>query len=231
MFLQSETLLALNWIDYTLLAVLLAFIVTGYLKGFVRQVLQIAGIVAAFFLAARFTPAAARLKLFDGLRQHNADAPYVISYIALFTAAAAAASVLVHLWARWFSSQKTLRPADSLFGGLLGGVKGVLLLGGVCIGLLEWKGIEEVAAFKQSVIAPKMAEGCRSLVFLIPEDERQEIQEFNQAAREKIKSHLPPGILHLDPGASPEGPGAVPAPPQGAGLGGTEKKSSALDSR
>lgn len=48
-----------NWIDLTVIAVLTLFGLRGYFRGLFREVLSLAGLLAGFFIASRYSDAAA----------------------------------------------------------------------------------------------------------------------------------------------------------------------------
>ena len=202
MELTPESHFPLNWVDFVLLGFLLAFVVAGYRRGFLRQVLGIAGIAVAFVAAAKLTTPLANHRAFDELRESYIDAPFVLSYIAIFAASAAFASVVVQLLTRRVPEREALRPADSMLGALFGAAKGILLLGGLSIGLLQWHDIGEVMAFRESAIAPRLADGCRSLVLLIPERERIRLRGEVERVEATLQLDPPPENPR---GASPGG--------------------------
>ena len=53
--------LAVNWIDVTLLAVLALFGLRGYFRGLFREIFSFAGLVAGFVIAVRYSDVAASL--------------------------------------------------------------------------------------------------------------------------------------------------------------------------
>ena len=191
----------MNWIDYCMLGFMVAFLVYGFSRGFVRQVVGITCVVGALLLAAWYAPDLAGARFLDGLRAQNAQLPTMAAYLIIFVTASVASGVILTLIAGRRPSGE-LRKTDSFLGAVLGALEGVLLLGGVSIGLLEWD--DPVSApVKRSILAPRLAEGCRAIVLLIPEEGREGIREGYQQGTSALKEAFPvppsePG-LHADP--------------------------------
>jgi membrane protein required for colicin V production len=124
----------LGVIDIIILVVLVIFFVWGLKRGFIRQVLEIVGIIAAFigafYLAHRFA----------GYLDTKLDLPYqvtlVISAIAIFIGIL----IVFHflgLFLQKVTSITLLAPLDRIGGGLFGAFKGVLLVSLVLVILLH----------------------------------------------------------------------------------------------
>jgi uncharacterized membrane protein required for colicin V production len=180
----------------------------------VRQIIGILGIVAGLMIAARYAEPFAQSHFFDSVREHNPRLPKMAAYIAIFLAVALAAGILSAVISRMAPRRnKELRATDSFLGAVLGALQGVLLLGGISIGLLEWDD-PRARAVKHSVLAPKLAEGCKALVLLIPQKGREEIREGYERGKEAVEEALPGERLRLndDPGTH-----ADPAPRHDAG--------------
>ena len=197
----------MNWVDYTVLGILGLFLLYGFTRGFVRQILGIIGIVGGLYLAAQFAPDLAKADFFKGMREQAPNVPQIVSYIAIFIAVAAASGILITLIWKAFPKRE-LRGTDSLLGAFLGALEGVLILGGVSIGLLEWND-PKAEVVKNSILAPRFASGCQALVSLIPQKDQLELKEgFDRTTNEVEKAFpevplktLPkkPGTIHADP--------------------------------
>jgi uncharacterized membrane protein required for colicin V production len=194
----------LNPLDYVLIGVLLFFFVAGYMKGFLAQFLQILGIIASFFLASRFYLAVAENSLFEGMRQRSASAAQVTAWIVIFFVSGAIFSVLSSIAAKRFQNEH-LKPGDRWLGALFSTVKGVIILGGIALGLQEWKfpsgtalpPAEQQAAeglVTSSLLIPRLGEACFAVVSAIPTQQRDEL-------RKMIEQHR----FHLDPGNGDDG--------------------------
>ncbi len=206
----------MNWVDYTALGILGLFLLYGFTRGFVRQILGIIGIVAGLFLAGRYSPDLARADFWKGMREQNPHLPEIVSYILIFIGVAAASGILIALIWRAFPKRE-LRGTDSLLGAVLGALEGVLIVGGISIALLDWNDPKAEAVHK-SVLAPKFAKGCKDLVSLIPQEKQVELKDGVEGAKEKVEKAFPDGVF---PDGAPEkgkGPSMhadPPPPPRG----------------
>lgn len=192
----------MNVLDYVLLGILAAFMVRGYMTGFFFQVLQIVGVVLAFFLAVKFHTDLAATRALSGAREHSQTAAQVISFLVIFFAVAAVASVFSSLLSGK-ARKKHLKSGDSLLGALLGLGKGVLLLGGVALGLQEWRlprgAIAPLTAEErvddwvtESVLVPRLTDGCLAIVAMIPQRSREEVARVYDKHRRILNFNPPP---------------------------------------
>ncbi len=194
----------MNPLDYVLIGVLLFFFVAGYVKGFLAQFLQILAILASFFLASRFYLAVAENSLFEGMRQKSASAAQVTAWVGIFFVSGAILSVLTSLAAKRFQNEH-MRPGDRWLGALFSAAKGVILLGGIALGLQEWKfpngtalpPAEQRAAeglVTSSVLVPRLGEACFAVVSAIPTQQRDALRKMIEQRR-----------FYLDPGNAGDG--------------------------
>ena len=179
----------MNWVDYVMLGVLAAFLIYGVTRGFLRQILGIVGVVAALLLAAYFAPSFAEASFFDGLRERNPNLPRMAAYIGIFVGAAVLLGIVTSFITR-SSPRREFKSTNSFLGAVLGALQGVLILGGISIGLLEWDD-PRAEPVKKSVLAPRLAEGCKAIVLLIPEKGREEIQEGFEQGKKNVEESLP----------------------------------------
>ena len=124
--------MSLNPLDYVFIGILLFFLVTGYIKGFLAQFLQILAIVASFFLASRFYLALAENDLFEGMRQSSASAAQVTAWVCLFFVCGAIFSVLSSIIVKRLQNEH-VKAGDRWLGALFSSAKGVVLLGGIAL--------------------------------------------------------------------------------------------------
>jgi uncharacterized membrane protein required for colicin V production len=187
----------LNWMDYALLAISTVFVLGGYSKGFTRQVLQLAGIVAAFYTSLVYTPRVSQMSFLETLRNYNPEITHVATFIGVFIATVVVWNLVVEVVIRWIPGRRLFRPVDGLLGGALGAIKAILVVGGVCLGLMTWGNLKDFDPFRDSVLAPRMAAGCSALVLLIPEGTRQKMHQFNEMVHEELRSRklMNPGVV------------------------------------
>ena len=114
----------LSWVDLSLLGVLLLSLLIGLWRGFVLEVLALAGWVAAYFAAQWLAPTwAARVPLGEPGSSLNYAATFAIAFIAVLVAWGLASRVL-----RMLVNATPLRGADRVLGAAFGLLRGVLLL-------------------------------------------------------------------------------------------------------
>ncbi len=187
----------MNPLDYVLIGVLLFCLIAGYIKGFLAQLLQILAIIASFLLASRFHVAVAENSLFETMRRHSPSAAQVTAFLGIFFVVGAILSVLTSMVAKRFQNEH-MKAGDRWLGALFSTAKGALILGGIALGLQEWKfpsGVaipadQQAAAeglVTSSKLVPRLAETCLVLVDMIPAAQRQEIRDMVRERR-----------LHLD---------------------------------
>jgi membrane protein required for colicin V production len=192
-----------NPLDYVLIGLLAVFVIWGYVKGFFRQILQIVAIAAAFFLAARYHAAAAEWGVLSGVRERSPQSASVIAFLCILFASGAAGSII----ASWLGKKLQnvhLRSGDGLLGAFLGLGKGVLILGGISLGLKQWKFPEGAGVPSElqkgaeglittSVLVPRLADGCLALVDLIPRETREEVTRNYNEQRRRMQLNPPSG--------------------------------------
>lgn len=198
-----ESLAPFNWLDYTLLAFTAAFVTAGYVKGFTRQVLQLVGILIAFYIAMVYTPDLATRPFLARWVELNPQLTHLLAYVGLFVGSILSWNLAIAIAARLIPGRRIFRPVDGLLGGFLGAIKAVLVVGGICLGLIAWGSLNDYPPFRQSILAPKMAAGCKTLVLLIPESTREQMHHFNHRVQDELRSRK---LLNPPP---PNTPGAV----------------------
>lgn len=178
----------LNALDYGIAGVLLAFLVYGFVRGFLRQALTLVGLAVAFLLAARYHTALAEADFLSGVRERSESVALVGSFVGIFFVAAAVATVIATFIGRRLKIEE-LRAGNRVLGGLVGLGVGTLIVGGACLGLKEWRfpegavgpspaELEEPDLVTASFLVPRMADACLALVALIPQEHREELRRL-----------------------------------------------------
>ncbi len=113
--------ITLTWIDWITLAIVLVSILRGARSGVLAGLADLAVLVAAFLAAAALYPQGASLvQQYRGLlpAPWAAFAAFVVIWLGLY--------ILVGLLARWAFGGATA-PASRMLGGVLGGIRGLVL--------------------------------------------------------------------------------------------------------
>jgi membrane protein required for colicin V production len=166
-----------NWLDVLLLLILAVLFILGLFKGFVRQLIGLAAMIAGLVAALLYYPQAALL--FAPLAARD-----VFSHFLAF-----AAIFLIFLCLGWLISRiigrfvkGPLKFFNHVLGGVLGILKGILLCGIICFSLLVFP--VTTGVLKESTLAPLCLKMTRYVVRLIP----QELKDrFNQTYHEIVE--------------------------------------------
>ena len=123
----------LNAVDLALVLIALVSITIGAWRGFLYEILSLAGWFVAFFLARWFAADVAAVLPMSGA---SAGLRLAVAFVLVFVAAAFAAG-LVSWLVRKLVSQLGLRPVDRVLGAVFGMVRAALLLvlGGFVVGM------------------------------------------------------------------------------------------------
>lgn len=216
----------MNPLDYFLIASLIGFLIYGYMKGFVRQVLLLIAIGLSFFLAARYHADLAAADLMGGLREKSESVALVSAFVGILFVAAALTSIAVTFVSRKMKN-KEFSAGDRWLGALMGLLVGVILLGGFAVGLKEWqspdgaigttipKDVQNQAEglVAESVLIPKLADACLALVNLIPQDGQDELlEEYERIRRTPAGSKVATPLGHSLTAPSGQETGEAPKP-------------------
>jgi membrane protein required for colicin V production len=142
----------MNWFDIAILTVLAIFLLKGVLRGLLKELCSLVGLVAGLYLALRFSTAlAAEMSLAFHLPQRLCS---VVSFSILFLATFAFFAVLGYLLSR-FVKLVFLGGLNRVAGGLFGLAEGGLLLA-VALFVLSLSPLPQSVrpAFSRSRLAP-----------------------------------------------------------------------------
>jgi membrane protein required for colicin V production len=142
----------MNILDIIVLIVLILLVLRGIWKGFVRQIIGIAGAVAAFIIAIKFSGILAA-KYLTGFQPTTG---YIIAFLGIFLACIIVASLLAALIGK-FMSAVGLGYLNRIGGGLLGGAKACFIIAAVVLILVAY-------------LPPKsnLLEESRTLKYILP---------------------------------------------------------------
>lgn len=168
-----------NWLDWTLAAVVVASVVAAILKGFIRELISLASVVAGLVIAALGYQRAA-VWFEDVTRSH--EVALGAGFLVLFLATLALGA-LVSVLARKLIKTAGLQWFDRFLGGVFGLIRGVavdcvLLMALVAFGI-------KADVVQRSVLAPYVTTGARVIVLAMPGELRGQFQagfeKFRQA--------------------------------------------------
>lgn len=143
----------MNWVDWTILAILSVSTLLSLRRGFVKEAMSLAGWIAAFFVSISFSARlSAQLADFitsDALR-------YAIAYVLLFTATLMLASLLNTLLAQMIHVTG-LSNADRALGTVFGFVRGFVVVLVLMFVLQAALSEEQQQPLRQSQFLPHLA--------------------------------------------------------------------------
>jgi len=172
----------MNWLDITLLAIVLLTAVMGVVRGLVRQVIGLIAVVFGLILAGLYYRAAG--DMFDTFIK-NALFSRFLGFLFIFILVLIAGALLGHLLTKAMVGPLAL--VNRLFGGVFGLVKGVLVCGVIAFALVTFKVAEP--AMKTSTVAPFCLGIARAAVNVIPQDLRNEFNDSYKAIRDSGGRH------------------------------------------
>jgi membrane protein required for colicin V production len=155
----------LSWVDWALLAVLLLSVLIGLWRGFVLEVLSLAGWVVAYFVAQWLAPSwAPRLPVGAPQSSVNFAAAFALAFIATLVLWSLV-SRLVHL----LVNATPLRGLDRVLGAVFGALRGLVMLFAVAT-VVALTPAAASPMWHGSVGARWLAEGLRQLKPWLPPD-------------------------------------------------------------
>jgi membrane protein required for colicin V production len=174
-----------NWLDWILAVIVVTSVVTAILKGFIRELISLASVVAGLVIAALGYQRAA-LWFEDLTRSHNVALG--LGFLSLFLGTLLV-GVLISALARKLIQQAGLQWFDRFLGGVFGLLRGVAV---DCILLMVLLAFAiKLEAVQKSTLAPYVTAGARLIVLAMPEDLKAEFkagfEKFHQALIEKDK--------------------------------------------
>lgn len=183
----------MNVTDYIILGILLVFLITGYRKGFLMQALSIIGVAVAFVLASLYHARLAGTAMFETFRQSNESGALVAAFVCIFFFTAGITGLLA-TWIRRKTKKKIEGGLNKSLGALLGLASGTVLLGGLALGLQEWRlpqgavvpvKLQDIQEKGQDLVAdsyliPYLTSGCLALIDVIPQEGREELVKLYQ---------------------------------------------------
>jgi membrane protein required for colicin V production len=123
----------MNILDIVIIAVVALLVLRGFWKGLIRQILGIAGAIAAFIVAIKFSGTMAA-KFLTGFQPTTG---YIVMFLAIFVACMIVVSLLAALIGKLMSAVG-LGFFNRLSGAILGGAKGYFIVAAVVLVLVAF---------------------------------------------------------------------------------------------
>ena len=172
-----------NWLDWVLTAIVVASVAAAVIKGFIRELISLATVVAALVIAALgYTGAAV---WFEDLTKSHAVA-LGLGFLVLFLG-----TLVVGAFASAASKKLIqtvgLQAFDRFLGGCFGLVRGIAI---DCVLLMVMLAFSiKTDSVQQSVLAPFVGAGARVIVLAMPRDLKANFAEGFEKFRQALAEH------------------------------------------
>jgi membrane protein required for colicin V production len=177
----------MNWIDYTILAVLGFSVLVGLWRGLVSEVLALVIWVAAFWVAWLLGPTVAARLTAITLPALRVAAGYAACFVLVLVLGA-----ILRYVVRRLLEGSGLSGTDRLLGMLFGFVRGALLVC-VLVFLCQFTSLTREPLWQQSVLLPPFQSATIWLGQQVPPDLRAHFQPA--AAADALREHLNPAAV------------------------------------
>jgi len=170
----------MNWIDYTIFAVLFFAAAFGLASGPVLQLLRIGCLLVSFFAAIFFH--VILVGILKGI--FTPSTASLLSYFIVFGVTFIATYIFTDILKRIMGKWKTgfgLR----LFGALLGILKGLVFCGVIIVGVLLFCTKPTCDKVNASKIASQIAKGMQTIVSIVPESVSNKVRGYAEEIRKK----------------------------------------------
>lgn len=171
---------AWNWLDWTLTVIVVASVAAAVHKGFVRELIGLASLVAGLAVAAAGYRRAA--PWFEDLTRSTQLAQGA-AFLALFVLVLILGAV-VSLIAKKLLKAVGLQLFDRILGGLFGLVRGASIASVLLMTMMAF-GIKTETVHR-SVLAPYTANLARPLAAIMPQDFRAQFQDGLEKLRQAL---------------------------------------------
>ena len=168
----------LSNLDWVLAGIIALSALFAFLKGFVRELVSLAALIAAFVLACLFYPALGQM-LLPWLRTREAAS--AVAFLAILCAVMVAGGFLTHFLGK-VVAKAGLGWFDRLLGAGFGFVRGVLVCAIVVLVLTAYPLKRQ--PLNESRLAPYVMQGARVIVNAAPQEMRDRFNEGFERARQ-----------------------------------------------
>jgi len=170
----------MNWIDYSIFAILFFATVLGLASGPVLQFLRIGCLLVSFFVALFFYGILSNF--LKGI--FTPPTANLLSYFIIFGVAFMVTYILTDL-AKRIMGKWEMGMGLRLFGGLLGILKGLVFCGVIIFGILLFCSKPTCDRVNTSKIAAQIGKGMQTIVSVIPESVSSKIKGYAEGIEKK----------------------------------------------
>lgn len=170
----------MNWIDYTIFAVLFFSAAFGLASGPVLQLLKIGCLLLSFFAAIFFH--SILVSIMKGIFAPSTAS--LLSYFIVFGVAFIATYIFTDILKR-ITGKWEMGFGLRLFGALLGIFKGLVFCGVIIFGVLLFCAKPTCDKINTSKIASQIGKGMQAIVAIVPESVSNEARGYAEEAKKK----------------------------------------------
>jgi len=160
-----------NWLDIVIVVTIVAFTVTAYSAGLIREVVTLVGMIAGIIIAGL---------LYDNLASEfsdNDDAALAISFLVLLGSVYLIAQICAYIIKK-AASLVMLGWLNHIGGVFFGFLKGILVVEVVLLVFAAYPGLGMDGAVDGSGLAPLFVEDVDFVLILLPSDFDDRVAEF-----------------------------------------------------
>lgn len=183
----------MNLLDYIIIATLIFFTIKGVLKGFIREIASLAGIILGIWLGILYIPEVTQI-----LSGYVPDSRFLplISFALIFAAVLILCNIIG--WAlRYFFKKVFLGWFDKLMGAVFAVLKTILLTYLVIV-LLTFFVPAKAPLIAESVLAPWVIKSYQSVVRLVSPEHYKNLKKKISGEKEKVSKFLSEEIIKDD---------------------------------
>ncbi|MFN0057231.1 MAG: CvpA family protein [Planctomycetota bacterium] len=173
---QSISVQTFNWLDWSLVTLLLTGLVTGAMLGMIRQIVLLVSLVIGIALASCFTVSLAATPLFERVHaQLGLGGAQGIAYATILGGTLLVGIIGILILRRFLVLP--LRFADRAVGGVFALGLGAALFGLFSIGVLQFPESWLHAPIRESTVGSQIAGGARIVTRMFPDEFRARMEE------------------------------------------------------
>ena len=164
----------LTWIDYTIIAIILASTIIGLIRGFIKEALSLVIWIVAFIIAIRY---ASLLSELFASNIHNVSLRLGMSYVILLIAVLIIGMIFNFLLGK-LVAYTGLGGTNRLLGLVFGFLRGIVLVAGLIL-LAQLTELPKTSAWQHAVVLPHFEPLSIWLKSFIPTNVEQYFQFTN----------------------------------------------------